>query len=211
MSDPRPSAMLRLLCASALGLSLALTGTASAQPKPADDAKPAKPARKKRTDEDKPAAKPTAATGAPGGATLVETYGDWGAYTAKSGRSKICYALSEPKSRSPATLKETKAYLFVSFRPADNVRNEVAAVLNFKTKEGGPASLVIGPTNYDLVTKGENAWVKNASEETLAIGTMSKGGTMTLNATSARGSKTADRYSLAGFAQALERAKRDCP
>lgn len=202
--------MLRLLCASALGLSLALTGSAMAQPKPADDAKPAKPARKKRTDEDKPAAKPASSSEKPGGATLVETYGDWGAYTAKSGRSKICYALSEPKARTPATLKETKAYLFVSFRPADKVSNEVAAVLNFKTKEGGPASLVIGSTTYDMVTKGENAWVKTASDETLAIGTMSKGGNMVLNATSARGSKTSDRYSLSGFAQALERAKRDC-
>ena len=99
----------------------------------------------------------------------------------------------------------------MSFRPADNVRNELATVLNFKTKDGGPATLSIGQTRYDLVTKGENAWVKNASEEALAIGTMSKGGTMNVQATSARGNKTADRYSLAGFTQALDRAKRDCP
>ncbi|WP_375460508.1 hypothetical protein [uncultured Enterovirga sp.] len=208
MSHPRRPVLLRLVCASALGLSLALSGAASAQPKPEEDAKPArKPARKKPDDKAKPAA---TNGGAPGGATLVETYGDWGAYTAQNGRAKICYALAEPKSRTPATLKETKAYLFVSFRPAENIRNEVAAVLNFKTKDGGPASLVIGATNYDMVTKGENAWVKNASDEALAIGTMSKGGNMTLNATSARGNKTADRYSLTGFAQALERAKRDC-
>jgi invasion protein IalB len=40
---------------------------------------------------------------------------------------------------------------------------------------------------------------------------MSKGGTLTVTATSARGNKTTDRYSLNGFGQALEQARRDCP
>ena len=105
----------------------------------------------------------------------------------------------------------SSATLVATFAPADNVRNEVAAVLNFKTKDGGPATLAVGSASYDLVTKGENAWVKNQSDEGTAIGTMSKGGTMTLTATSARGNKTTDRYSLSGFGQALDRAKRDCP
>ncbi|MDB5592380.1 MAG: hypothetical protein JWR86_2905 [Enterovirga sp.] len=193
MSDLR-SAMPRSVWLCAVFLPLALSGAALAQPKPKGDAKPASSKEEK-----------------PGGATLVATFGDWGAYTAQSGRSKICYALSEPKSRSPANLKDTKAYLFVSFRPADKVRNEVAAVLNFATKDDGPATLAIGSTQYELVTKGKNAWVKDAADEAQAIATMSKGTTMTLQATSARGNKTTDRYSLAGFAQALERAKRDCP
>lgn len=147
----------------------------------------------------------------PGGAKLVQSFGDWGAYTAQAGRSKMCYALSEPKSRSPANLKDTKAYLFISFRPAEKIRNELAVVLNFKTKEKGPGSLVIGNTNYDLITMGQNAWIKTASDESAVIGAMAKGSTLTLQALSAKGNKTADRYSLNGFAQALEQAKRDCP
>ena len=159
----------------------------------------------------KAAAKSDAKSGVPGGATLVKSFGDWGAYTAQNGRSKMCYALSEPKSRAPANLKDTKAYLFVSFRPAEKVRNELAAVLNFKTKEKGAGSLVIGDVTYELITMGENAWVKAATDEAAAIGTMTRGGTMTVQATSARGNKTTDRYSLTGFSQALEQAKRDCP
>ena len=159
------------------------------------------------------AAPATAPAGAPGGsgATLVATFTDWSAYTAQTGRAKICYALTQPKQRTPANLKDTPAYLFVSFRPADKVSNEVAAVLNFDTKDGGPAALAIGSTTYDLVTKGKNAWVKNPAEEAPVIATMSKGQTMTVSATSAKGNKTSDRYSLGGFAQALERAKKECP
>ncbi|MDB5511686.1 MAG: hypothetical protein JWR08_1169 [Enterovirga sp.] len=151
--------------------------------------------------------------GAPGGAQaqLVATYNDWSAYTAQTGRAKICYALSQPKSRTPANLKDTPAYLFVSFRPAENVRNEVATVLNFATKETGPAEVNIGGTGYALVTKGQNAWVKNPAEEPQAIATMQKGQAVVVTATSARGNKTSDRYSLAGFSQALERAKKECP
>ena len=68
----------------------------------------------------------------------------------------------------------------------------------------------MGSTNFALVTKGQNAWIKNQAEEPQAIATMSKGQTMVVSATSARGNKTSDRYSLAGFAQALDRAKKEC-
>lgn len=156
-------------------------------------------------------AQPAAAAPGGGQATLVATFNDWSAYTAQTGRSKICYALSQPKSRTPANLKDTPAYLFVSFRPAENVRNEVATVLGFNTKDNGAAEAAVGSTTYSLVTKGQNAWMKNQSEEAQAIATMSKGQTVTVSATSARGNKTGDRYSLAGFAQALERARKECP
>lgn len=186
--------------------------TAPAARKPASShTRPAKPAAAKPA-----AAKPTAAKGAPAGApggsgaTLVASFNDWSAYTAQAGKAKICYALAQPKGRQPANLKDTPAYLFVSFRPAENVKNEVATVLGFATKDGGSAEVAIGSTKYDLVTKGANAWVKNPAEEPQVIATMSKGSALTLSATSARGNKTTDRYSLSGFAQALERARKDC-
>lgn len=174
-------------------------GTRSATPKPAAATQTG-------------TAKPAPAN-APGGAqaNLVATFSDWSAYTAQTGKAKICYALSLPKARQPANLKDTPAYLFVSFRPADNVKNEVAAVLGFPTKESGPAEVAINQTKYALVTKGANAWVKNPAEEPQVIATMSKGQAITVSATSARGNQTTDRYSLAGFAQALERAKKECP
>lgn len=154
-----------------------------------------------------------APAGAPGGAqaTLVATFNDWGAYTAQTGRAKICYALSQPKARLPVNLKDTPAYLFVSFRPGENVKNEVAAVMGFPTKDGGPAEAAINQTTYALVTKGANAWIKNPAEESQAVATMSRGQAITVSATSARGNKTTDRYSLAGFAQALDRARKECP
>ncbi|WP_414472707.1 hypothetical protein [Microvirga sp. M2] len=220
----------RALAAGVLSAVLALgTGSAAlAQPRHATGQKPAaaapskaKPATGKATSAAKPAAaaaagaaaaaaKPAQAATGPGGASLVNTYGDWGVYTAQTGRSKICYALSQPQERLPKNLSRDPAYLFVSFRPAENVKNEVALVLGFTAKENGPASAAIGNASYELVTKAANAWLKNPAEEGQAIATMAKGSSLMVKSQSTRGSSLTDRYSLSGFTKALEQARREC-
>jgi hypothetical protein len=155
------------------------------------------------------AAKPARATASPGG-SLVTSYGDWEVYMAQSGRSKICYALSRPKDWSPKTVSRDPAYLFVSFRPAENVKNEVAFEFGFTAKENGPAEVSVGNTSYALLAKATNAWLKNPAEEGQAIATMARSGTMTVKSQSARGSNLTDRYSLNGFTKALEHARKEC-
>lgn len=183
----------------------------SPQPKGATDGKggasgaPAKPAPSGAT-------KPAAGSPGPGGAkaTLLASFGDWGAYASGDGRAKICYALSQPKERLPKDLKRDPGYLFVSFRPADNVRNEVAVVLGFATRDGGEAEAVVGQSTYALVTKGSNAWLRNTTEESQIIAAFTKGQSIIVKATSGRGNATSDRFSLTGFTQALERARQEC-
>ncbi|WP_201834366.1 hypothetical protein [Microvirga zambiensis] len=199
--------------------------TRSTPAKPAPAAKPAaKPApTTTRANAAKPAAaaaagaaagaaaaKPAQAATGPGGASLLTSYGDWGVYTAQTGRSKICYALSQPKDRMPKNLNRDPAYLFVSFRPAENVKNEVALVLGFAAKENGPAEAAVGNASYALIAKAANAWLKNPAEEGQAISTMTRSGTMTVKMQSARGSSLTDRYSLNGFGKALEHARKEC-
>jgi hypothetical protein len=149
------------------------------------------------------------ATG-PGGASLLASYNDWNVYTAQTGRSKICYALSQPKDRQPRNLSRDPAYLFVSFRPAENVRNEVALVLGFTAKEDGAAEAAIGRSSYALLTKATNAWLRNPAEEGQAIATMARGQSVVVKTQSVRGNQLTDRYSLSGFNQALERARKEC-
>lgn len=153
--------------------------------------------------------KKTAETNAVPGAQVLETFDDWKAY-ATEGKSKICYALSQPTTRQPATIKDTTGYLFVSFRPADKVSNEIALVMGFATKDGGGAEALIGSKKFDLVTKGPNAWIKNQSEEGQVISSMLGGKDLVVKAVSGRGNATTDRYSLKGFKPALERARKEC-
>jgi hypothetical protein len=196
-------------------------GQQSTRPAPAKPA--AKPAPTAKTSPAKPAAaaaagaaagagaaKATQAATGPGGASLLTSYGDWGVYTAQTGRSKICYALSQPKDRLPKNVNRDPAYLFVSFRPAENVKNEVALVLGFAAKENGAAEAAVGNASYALITKASNAWLKNPAEEGQAIATMARSGTVTVKMQSARGSSLTDRYSLNGFGKALEHARKEC-
>jgi hypothetical protein len=178
--------------------------------KAAPAAKPAAGAKAAPAAAAKPAQPQAQAATGPGGSSLVASFGDWGVYTAQAGRSKICYALSQPKDRLHRNLNRDPAYLFVSFRPAENVRNEVALVLGFAARENGPAEAAIGTASYALLTKATNAWLKNPAEEGQAIGTMSRASSVTVKAQSARGNQLTDRYSLNGFGPALERARREC-
>ena len=152
--------------------------------------------------------KETAAAGKP---TLVGTFGDWGAYEAQGAKSKICYALAQPKQRTPASLKREAAYIFISSRPGEGVRNEVSVIMGVAMKDGAAeAKAEVGTTAFDLVTKGQNAWMKNAAQESQLIDTMKKHGRMVVKAPLAKGS-VSDSYSLAGLAQALDRVSKDCP
>ena len=155
-------------------------------------------------------AKPGGASGGSSQPTLVASFQDWGAHVSGQGRSKVCYAVSEPKDRQPKDLKRDPAYLFVSFRPTEKMKQEVAVRMGFATNEARQAEVSIGQATYALLTKGTDAWIKDQSEESRLVADMLRGQTLTVKATSGRGNATADRYSLSGFSQAWERVRKEC-
>ncbi|MGD1035721.1 MAG: hypothetical protein ABR878_00685 [Roseiarcus sp.] len=69
----------------------------------------------------------------------------------------------------------------------------------------------IGDATFDLLPKDANLWVKNAAKESELIAEMRKGAKLLIKAASKRGHVTTDTYSLSGFAQAIDRALKDCP
>jgi invasion protein IalB len=150
---------------------------------------------------------------APGGgqATLLASFGDWGAYAAQRDKSKLCYAMTQPKNREPKNLNRDPAYLFVSSQPADGVRNEISLVMGFPAKEGVDALAAVGQANFALVTKVANAWIKNPAEEGRVIDALKKGDKLVVRSESKRGSKLTDEYSLKGFNEAFARVQRECP
>jgi invasion protein IalB len=139
-------------------------------------------------------------------------YGDWGVFLAQGEKSKTCYALAAPKERAPSGLKRDPAYVFISSRPADNVRQEISIIMGFEVKEGGAARADIsGGPGFDLVAKGPNAWIKSQAEEPQFVEALKKGSKLIVKAPSLKGHVTTDSYSLAGLSQALERVEKECP
>lgn len=159
----------------------------------------------------KKAAAKTEAKQGPGGTYLVASYGDWGAYMAGSDRSKVCYALSQPKQRLPAGLTRDPAYVFISNRPGDGARNEFSVIMGYPLKPGGASSATVGGAQFQMLTKDKSAWLKNAAEEPQLLDVMRKGSTLVVKGISAKGNETTDNYSLSGLSQAIERVQKECP
>jgi invasion protein IalB len=197
------------MIAAALAAVLAFATAASAQqqsapPKP----KSAKPAPKQGTS--KPDQEAAAVPGDK--PALVGQYGEWGAYVAQSGGSKLCFALANPASAQtkPPTTSRDPVYFFVATRPAENVRNEVSVMIGYAFKPGTDATVEIGPAKFAMYTQNDGAWIKNAAEEARLIETMRKGTDLVVTGTSSRGTQSVDRYSLKGLAQALDRTAKEC-
>jgi Invasion associated locus B (IalB) protein len=174
---------------------------ATAPAKPAAVQPPAKPA----------AAAPAAAAGAAQPALLGQ-YGDWGAYAASPGGSRVCFALAKPKTTKiePAGRKRDPSYIFVSTRPADNVKNEVSVIIGYPFKTSSDATAEVGAVKFAMYTQNDGAWIKNVAEEARMVDAMRKGADLTVKGTSGRGTASTDQYSLKGLAQALEKIEQEC-
>jgi invasion protein IalB len=144
--------------------------------------------------------------------TLLGQYGDWGAYTATPGGARVCFALAKPKTTKtePAGRKRDATYIFVSTRPAENVRNEVSVIIGYPFKTSSDATAEIGTAKFAMYTQNDGAWIKNVAEEARMVDAMRKGADVTVKGTSGRGTASTDQYSLKGLAQALDKIEQEC-
>jgi hypothetical protein len=209
-----------LLVAGLLAFPVAGLAQQQPSPKPRPDQKPAakpaeqKPAPKPAAQTPKPAQGAAPTTPAVGGAqpTLLGQFADWGAYTASPGGRKVCFALARPGSSqtSPAGRPRDPAHIFISTRPADQVKDEVSLIIGYTFKDKSNATVEVGSTKFNLYTERDGAWISNAPDETRLIEAMRRGSELVVKGTSARGTQTTDNFSLKGIGQALDRVAQEC-
>lgn len=178
-------------------LALSLPAAAWARGKPSHDKADA---QKKEAADEKADAKPT----------QIAKIKSWSVF-ATHGKNRTCYALARPTTRSPASLKRDDAYIFISTRPAEKVRDEVSVIMGFALKPNADPKADIGGASYDLVAKGANAWVKDPAQEGAFIEAMKKKGKLTVKAVSAKGNASTDVYETGGLGDALARVHKECP
>lgn len=151
-------------------------------------------------------ARPAQGSGQQG--TAVAQFGAWGVFTHTTQRGKVCYAASQPTTRAPSGLQRDPAFMFITSRPGENVRNEVSFTMGFPMR--GDATATVGSTAYALYTQERGAWIKNAAEEGRMVTALRAASTFTVRSTSGRGNQTTDTYSLNGLGQALDRVAQEC-
>ena len=137
------------------------------------------------------------------------TFKDWQAFTATTEQGKICFAQSKPKTRSPKNFKRKSSKLFVTFRPQENIKNEVSVTSGhvYKTSTVNAKS---GRNNYAFFSKEDFAWIADEKREEKFIKLMKKASNIMLIANEPKGSQTVDHYSMIGISKAYETAKKNC-
>lgn len=142
--------------------------------------------------------------------TDLGKFGDWAAYTYKAQGGKVCYISSQPKVQAPKNAKRDPAFLLVTHRPSQSVRNEVSTIIGYPFKKDATVQLTIDAQDYELFTNGDGAWADTSAKDKEIVGAMKKGQKLTIKGASWRGTETLDSYSLKGLAQALAKIDAAC-
>jgi len=129
---------------------------------------------------------------------LEGTFTDWSVYSRTEGGDKVCYALSEPKSKSPSSVKHGDIYFMVS-----NWRSGAA-------KEQPSFLAGVGSSKYKMFVAENEGFIESGSDERGLVSKMRAGATMNVKAVSARGTSVNYSFSLKGITAALRKAKASC-
>ena len=140
----------------------------------------------------------------------VGKFKDWESFVLLQDGSKTCFAQSIPVVRAPKKLKRDPSRLFVSFRPEENIKNEISVTNGYEFKLKAPVAAKSGKKSYDLFSKGRFAWVVDKKDESKLIVTMKKASRLMIVGITEKDDQTTDHYSMMGFTKAYNTAKKSC-
>ena len=140
----------------------------------------------------------------------VGKFKDWESFVLFQDGNKTCFAQSIPVVRAPKKLKRDPSRLFVSFRPGENIKNEISVTNGYEFKLKAPVAAKSGKKSYDLFAKGRFAWVVDSKDESKLIVTMKKASRLMIIGMTKKDDQTTDHYSMMGFTKAYKIAKKSC-
>ena len=136
-------------------------------------------------------------------------YKNWESFTAQTDKGKICFAQTIPTKRAPASIKREKSKLFVTFRPSENVKDEVSMTSGHDYKSS-TVTASSGKKRYSFFSQKNFAWLLDDQEERSFIKTMKRATNVIVKARTTKGAETTDHYSMMGFTKAYNTAKKTC-
>ncbi len=146
--------------------------------------------------------------------TLLGGFKSWSAYSLGTGDSKVCYALSQPTSKTPPKVKRDPVYFLINDWPSRGAKSEPEIVPGYQYKDTSTVTVQVGADKFPFFTKNEDgvggAWVEQQPDEVRLIEAMKGAPQAIVTGISKRGTMTRDTYSLAGLGDALEKIYQTC-
>lgn len=138
-------------------------------------------------------------------------YRDWEAFVDEDSRgTKMCYAISTPKETLPKGANRGEIFVMVTHIPGLRIKDQTSTKVGYPFRGNSEATAIIGGQTFTMFTENQEAWMYTERDDTAAVGAMKRGNSMTVRGTSARGTKTSDRYSLLGFTDAYNAMTSAC-
>ena len=134
----------------------------------------------------------------------------WETFTVTENNNKICFAQSIPILRAPKKFERNPSRLFISFRPTENIKDEVSATSGYTFQKEKLVKAKSGKKTFDFFTEENFAWILDAEEEQKFIQAMKKASRVMIIGRTNKGKQTIDHYSLMGFSKAYNIAKKNC-
>ncbi len=136
-------------------------------------------------------------------------YKNWESFTTQTDKGKICFAQTIPTKRAPASIKREKSKLFVTFRPSENIKDEVSLTSGHDYKSS-TVTASSGKKRYSFFSQKNFAWLLDDLEEKNFIKLMKRATNLIIKARTTNGAETTDHYSMMGFTKAYNTAKKAC-
>jgi len=136
-------------------------------------------------------------------------YKNWESFTVEGDKGKICFAQSVPTKRAPAAIKREKSKIFVTFRPLENIKDEISLTSGHDYKSS-TVTASSGKRRYSFFSQKDFAWLLDDQEERKFIKLMKKATDVIVKARTTNGAETTDHYSMMGFTKAYNTAKKTC-
>ena len=145
-------------------------------------------------------------------AKKMGTHKDWETYVMNNDKGKVCFAQSKPVLQAPKS-NPRDARLFISFRPSENISNEISVTAGYEFNNKNSVIAKSGKNKYkfDLIQDGF-AWMSDPENklEKKMIKIMKTGSRIMITGYNQKGSQTIDHYSLLGFTKAYKASKANC-
>ncbi len=140
----------------------------------------------------------------------IGKFKDWETFAVNENNNKICFAQSIPILRAPKKFERNPSRLFVSFRPTEDIKDEVSATSGYAFQKEKVVKAKSGKKTFDFFAQENFAWILNAEEEQKFIQAMKKASRVMIIGRTDKGKQTIDHYSLMGFSKAYNTAKKNC-
>ena len=140
---------------------------------------------------------------------LIGEFRDWSAYSASEATGALCFALSKPTEVTPTPDGFTSAWVYLTNRPGEGIRNEFNVVAGYTFAPDQPATVTISGQSFELFTENDAAWLLDPAQGDNLAGAIRAGSQLVVDGTTQTGVKVSQRFSLSG-ATAASRAIGDC-